>query len=173
MPDDIEGLPSTQMRVALATDPDPLLYSAEFDQGRGMRGIRALLCAITILLFPIAILASIFRTFRDNYGVTCDEACCWLRKEYASRTWLHIYSNRIETNAPQCRFFGWLGCGSWSADQIRYHSFDRGAFGFRRVPGGVAAYFAGIWPVYGWDVARQRCECNGPPWHGGFWCDEW
>lgn len=22
-------------------------------------------------------------------------------------------------------------------------------------------------------MARQRCQCNGPLWHGGWWCDEW
>lgn len=92
---------------------------------------------------------------------------------YSHSNRFRVYSDRIETNAPQCRFFGMLGCGSWNADAVRYHPFDRGAFGFRLVPAPIAAYFCGIWPIYGWSIARQRCQCNGPLWHGGWWCDEW
>lgn len=87
VPDDIAGLPSTQIRRSLATDPDPILYEAEIDQGRGMRGIRAFLCTVNMILLPLTIIASMFRVLRSNYGVTCDEACCWLRKEYSTRNW--------------------------------------------------------------------------------------
>ena len=68
-----------------------------------------------------------------------------------------------------------FGCGSWNADVIASHPFDRGAFGFRRIQAGVINKVCGIWPLYGDIVARQRCPCNGPLWAGGrgWWCDEW
>lgn len=34
VPDDIAGLPSTQIRVSLESNPDPILYEAEIDQVR-------------------------------------------------------------------------------------------------------------------------------------------
>jgi hypothetical protein len=102
-----------------------------------------------------------------------------LRKEYSTRTYLRIYSNRIETNNPSLRVpWGVCGCGSWNGDAVVAHPFDRGAFGFRTVKCCVPELLCCIWPVYGGVVARQRCPCNGPLWPrlldcGGWWCDEW
>ena len=101
-------------------------------------------------------------------------ACCWTRKEYSTRTFYRVYPNRIELNNPYVRFpWGFCGCGSWNADAVLAHPFDRGAFGFRKVKYGVINYLCLIWPVYGDAVARQRCPCNGPLWRGGWWCEEW
>lgn len=72
-----------------------------------------------------------------------------------------------------------VGCGSWNADDILSHPFDRGAFGFSRVNCGVLESLCCLWPVYGGTVARHRCQCNGPLWNrmftdcGGWWCEEW
>ena len=68
-----------------------------------------------------------------------------------------MYPNRIELNNPYVRFpWGFCGCGSWNADAVLAHPFDRGAFGFRKVKYGVINYLCLIWPVYGDAVARQR-----------------
>lgn len=80
VPDDIEGLPSTQIRPTLESNPDPILYEAEIDQGRAMRGLRVWIGIFTILFIPITILSALFKAIRGHFGVTCDEACCWLRK---------------------------------------------------------------------------------------------
>ena len=109
----------------------------------------------------------------------CDQACLWVRKEYSTRSWYRVYTNRIEVNQPKVRIpWGCLGCGSWNADDILTHPFDRGAFGFRPIRAGELAHLCCIWPVYGGTVARQRCQCYGPLWSrmedcGGWWCDEW
>jgi len=90
-----------------------------------------------------------------------------------------VFPNRIEVNNPSLRIpFGLMGCGSWNADDILTHPFDRGAFGFRPVKCGVKALLCCTWSVYGGSVARQRCQCNGSLWPrmkdcGGWWCDEW
>jgi hypothetical protein len=89
-----------------------------------------------------------------------------VRKEYSTRRWFRVYANRIETNSPHARFpFGYLGCGSWNADDVTTHVFDRGAFGFQKVRCLTIDYLCCIWPVYGETVARQRCQCNGPLWN--------
>ena len=173
VPDDIVGLPSTHILSGLVSDTNVILYEAEMDQGQGYRGLRPLLCIITIISLPFAAIYVLVKSLISNYGINCDESCQWVRKEYSTRTWYRVYSNRIETNKPVCRLFGMCGCGSWNGDAILTHPFDRGAFGFRRVPAGVVAYLCCVWPLYGWTVARQRCQCNGPLWHGGWWCDEW
>lgn len=96
----------------------------------------------------------------------CDETVLWLRKEYSTRKFFRVYTNRIEYNEPVVRFpFGYLGCGSWNADEIVTNPFDRGAFGFRRVPACTWERLCCLWPVYGGTVARQRCQCNGPIWN--------
>jgi hypothetical protein len=101
--------------------------------------------------------------------LTCDELCCWVRKEYSARTFFRVYSNRIEFNEPRARIpFGYLGCGSWNEDVIATHPFDRGAFGFSRVNSCTTAHTLGIWPSYGGVVARHRCQCNGPLWNRMF-----
>jgi len=72
-----------------------------------------------------------------------------------------------------------VGCGSWNADNILSHPFDRGAFGFQRKKCGAFEYLCCTWPVYGGAVNRHRCQCNGPLWNraftdcGGWWCEEW
>jgi hypothetical protein len=96
----------------------------------------------------------------------CDEACCYLRKEYSTRRFYRVHANRIVYNTPSIRIpWGVLGCGSWSADQVLTHPFDRGAFGFERVPSGTLDHLCCLWPVYGGTVARHRCQCNGPVWN--------
>lgn len=179
VPDEVLGLPSTHIEHHLASDCDPILYEAEIDQGQAFRCFRpAFACLCTP--WGIIYLATKGISGRMCAAFTCDAACCWVRKEYSTRTFFRIYSNRIEINLPTMRVpFGFLGCGSWVADNILTHPFDRGAFGFRRVHCCVINYLCCAWPVYGGAVARQRCQCNGPVWNrmftdcGGWWCDEW
>lgn len=111
---------------------------------------------------------------------THTQVCCYVRKEYNTRSFYRVYANRIEYNRPSLRFpFGLLGCGSWNADQVLTHPFDRGAFGFQQVRAGVTQYLCCLFPSYGGVVARHRCQCYGPVWNrmctdcGGWWCDEW
>jgi hypothetical protein len=168
VPDDCGALPSAHIQSKLATDRSILLYEAEIDQGKAWRGIRLLMPIMLVLSLPFVVIASLCKTALKDYGTNGDESCCWLRKEYSTRTFLRIYSNRIEVNTPSCRIFGLFGCGSWNSDSVINNQFDRGAFGFRRVNAGVISYLCCLWPVYGWTMARQRCQCNGPPWHGTF-----
>mmetsp|Transcript_33374 Transcript_33374/g.73199 ORF Transcript_33374/g.73199 Transcript_33374/m.73199 type:complete len:491 (+) Transcript_33374:59-1531(+) len=179
VPDDIDGLPSTHMDdgVHLASAPDTLLYSAEIDNGRACRCIRPL---HLMWCFPPAwpFLAGYLCSQGIGFLTTscaCEEACCWVRKSYMTRNFFRVYPNRIEVNNVTGRFFGLCGCGSWNADDIIAHPFDRGAFGFRPVRCGAIAKMCCLFPVYGGVVARQRCQCNGPLWYGcdGWWCDEW
>jgi hypothetical protein len=180
VPDDIGGMPSTHILEYLPTSADPILYEAEIDQGKAFRCLRpAFFCLITPcgLVYVFTKLLGSWSFFAQ---CTCDEICCWVRKEYSTRTWFRIYSNRIEINNPRVRIpWGLCGCGSWNADKIVAHPFDRGAFGFRKVHCGVINYLCGTWPLYGGVVARQRCQCYGPLWNrmftdcGGWWCDEW
>jgi len=177
VPDDIGGLPSTHIRKGLATNPDTLLYSAEIDHGRAFRCLRpGVICFCTPVAIQFLATQGINKCFKF---CTCDEICCWLRKEYSTRTFFNVYPNRIEVNNPSCRMLGCFGCGSWNADDVTVHYFDRGAFGFRRVKAGVINHLCCIWPVYGGVVARQRCQCNGSLWDRmctdckGWWCDEW
>jgi hypothetical protein len=179
IPDDIAGMPSTHINAHLATDPNLVLYEAEIDQGLAFHSLRpsyALLCT------PCGVLYYASKGISGQLcsTCTCDEACCWLRKEYSTRTFFRIFPNRIMVNNPRIRVpWGLLGCGSWNADHIMTHPFDRGAFGFRKVHCGVINYLCCAWPLYGGVVARQRCQCNGPLWNrmftdcGGWWCDEW
>ena len=72
------------------------------------------------------------------------------------------------TLSQQCSylpFFAIVGCGSWNADKIVTHPFDRGAFGFQRVHCGTCHYLLCLWPIYGGVVGRHRCQCNGPLWN--------
>ncbi|KAL3796154.1 hypothetical protein HJC23_000657 [Cyclotella cryptica] len=178
VPDDIDGLPSTDILHRLATNPGILLYEAELDQGRAFRCLR--LWPFLLPLIPTC-WAQVASHGLSNIisGCACDEPFCWLRKEYSTRAYLKIYPNRIETNNPSLRVpWGVCGCGSWNADAVVAHPFDRGAFGFRSVRCCVADLLCCTWPVYGGVLARQRCPCNGPPWPrildcGGWWCDEW
>jgi hypothetical protein len=179
VPDDIGGMPSTHILESLPTSADPLLYEAEIDQGKAFRSYRPVFFCLFTPCGLVYLLTKLF-SFTLFSQFSCDEACCWLRKEYSTRTFFRVYSNRIEINYPRLRIpWGLLGCGSWNADKIVAHPFDRGAFGFRKVHCGVINYLCGAWPLYGGVVARQRCQCNGPVWNrmftdcGAWWCDEW
>lgn len=180
MPDDIAGLPSTHMEEHLATNSNVLLYQAEMDSGQAYRCYRPIVLCICTPCGLAAVLAT--------YGICgpiilCpwDEACCHVRKEYSTRRWFRIYPNRIATNSPHLRCpYAFFGCGSWTADVIENHPFDRGAFGFTSVRCGlILHYVCGMFPILGGSVARHRCQCNGPLWNrmctdcGGWWCDEW
>jgi len=183
IPDDIPGLPSTHQHSHLATDPAVLLYEGEIDQGYAFRFLRYLAvvplfpCYFVVLL-PVLIRLSYKAAFGG--GLSCDQSCCWARKEYSKRIFFRVYSNRVEINDPAMRFpWGCLGCGSWNADNVLTHPFDRGAFGFRKVHCCLEGYCFCTWPCFGGSVARQRCPCNGPLWNrmftdcNGWWCDEW
>lgn len=174
----IDGLPSTDIIHRLPTYPGTLLYDAEIDQGRAFRCIRCwpfLIPFCPTLWYQISLNGISHLISR----CACDEPFCWLRKEYSTRTYFRVYPNRIEVNNPTLRVpWGLCGCGSWNADAVVSHPFDRGAFGFRSVRCCVPELLCCIWPVYGGVVARQRCPCNGSLWPrlldcGGWWCDEW
>lgn len=84
-------------------------------------------------------------------------------------------------NTPSVRCpWGVLGCGSWNEDHVAVHYFDRGAFGFRRVPCASRFHCCCAWEPFGEVLGRQRCPCNGPLVDGkgtvrcGQWCcDHW
>ena len=134
VPDDIDGLPSTHLDDGryLPTDPDHLLYSAEIDNGRAFRCCRPEHCLwLCPPLWPLVLAGGM--NLMCQSCTTCDEMCCYVRKEYSKRTFYRVFPNRIEINEPHARLFGMCGCGSWNADAILTHPFDRGAFGFRAV----------------------------------------
>ena len=174
VPDDIDGLPSCRLIPTLATNPDVLLYEAEIDNAYAWRCLRPVWIVFGICppLWPAALACL-------QAGMcSCDEIVCWVRKEYSSRHYYRVYPNRIEINQPFARIpFGCCGCGSWNGDHVLAHPFDRGAFGFRSVAC-APTKFCFCLPLCGDAVARQRCQCNGPPWGAGvvtrgWWCDEW
>lgn len=167
VPDDVGGLPSTHMQEYLATNSDLLLYEAEIDHGYGFRCFRlAYLCLLTPWGWAYILSQGINKVCQH---CTCDEAFCWVRKEYSKRTFFRVYPNRIAFNHPKVRWpFGYLGCGSWNADDILNHPFDRGAFGFQRVNCGRIGLLCCTWPNYGQVLARHRCQCNGPLWNRMF-----
>jgi hypothetical protein len=178
MPNDLGALPNAFINTHLARVPEECLYDGEIDQGKAFECLRPTL--VCLLLPPCWVLLASSGISTVLGLCNCDRACCWVRKEYASRTYIRIYSNRIEVNQPTVRIpFGWFGCGSWNADSIAAHPFDRGAFGFRPVLSFSLAYLCCCLPIYGRAVARQRCECNGSLWPRlcsdcrGCWCDEW
>ena len=110
-PDDLAGLPSTHIHHRLASDPEKLLYEAEIDQGRGCRSFRPIYgcyCFPPFWLY-VAAMQGVGKVFQK---CVCDQAVCWLRKEYSTRTFFRVYSNRIEVNYPHLRFFGLCGWGS-------------------------------------------------------------
>ena len=86
-------------------------------------------------------------------------------RRYTTRTFFRVYANRIEINQPVLRFpFGILGCGSWNADNIVTHPFDRGAFGFQRMNACTNAYCCCVFPIYGDVIPRrstfERCRSS-------------
>jgi hypothetical protein len=168
IPDDINGLPSTHITQSLPTDSQIVLYQAEIDHGKAFECCQLTCIYLTCCGGWIPLIAT--QGMLVVFGFcTCDEMCCWIRKEYSTRTFFRVYSNRIVLNVPRVRFpYGYLGCGSWSADTILTHPFDRGAFGFSRVHSFTTAHICGVWPAYGGAVARHRCQCNGPLWNRMF-----
>jgi hypothetical protein len=166
-PDDISGLTSVHIEAHLASNQDPILYEAEMDVGTAYRCYRLYyFCLFTPWGLAYAVATGFLKVFSL---CPCDEACCYVRKEYSSRRWYRVYSNRIAVNDPAVRIpYGVLGCGSWNADDILSHPFDRGAFGFSRIHCAVMDYLCCMWPVYGGTVARHRCQCNGPLWNRMF-----
>jgi len=115
-----------------------------------------------------------------NRACDCTPMCCWLRKELSTRTVYRLYANRIEVTAPTTRIpWACCGCGSWNVDNTSVYVFDRGAFGFQRVPCCSSSHCCCCWEPFGGVIGRQRCPCNGSPWPrllsdcGGWWCDEW
>lgn len=125
---------------------------------------------------------TIINPYRLCNGIctSADEACCWFRKEYSTRNFYYVYSNRIVSNRPQFAF-PWALCTieRWNRDHIVTHSFDRGSYGFSRVNAGTLSYCCCCWPLFGGVVARHTAACNGPIWNRmfvdctGCWCDEW
>jgi hypothetical protein len=176
VPDDIEGLPVTHLHQHLAAVPSELLYDAEIDQGIAFRCLRPIM--LVYCCPPMWIHMAAVGIQNELTHFNCDEICCWVRKEYSSRAYIRVYSNRIEINRPKLRWFGTMGCGSWNTDNVTIHLFDRGAFGFRRLPLSFG-HVCLCCPIYGGVVGRQRCACNGSLWPrimsdcGGWWCDEW
>jgi hypothetical protein len=83
VPDDIDGLPSTRQHNHLASDPDLLLYEAELDNGRAWRCIRPFWG--TVVCFPVMIAQAY-----SLGGFSCDEVCCWVRKEYSTRSYYRV-----------------------------------------------------------------------------------
>eukprot|EP00986_Skeletonema_menzelii_P018973 scaffold27039_cov150-Skeletonema_menzelii.AAC.6 len=146
VPDDIEGLPSTHIYKHLATDPDTLLYEAEFDQGHAYRCCQPWLAVFFLPAVWVYGAAKGFDYILTGAGCSCDEVVCWLRKEYSTRIFFRVYPNRIEFNSPGIRIpFGILGCGSWNADHITTNPFDRGDADETAFAAGIAlqAYFEG------------------------------
>lgn len=149
-PDDRQGIPSPFVIQHLASDPGPILYQAEMDHGLAYRALRPLGCW--------SVLLTILNPYRLCSGLLCsvDETCCWLRKEYSTRNFYYVYSNRIVTNRPQFAF-PWAFCTieRWSRDHIITHGFDRGSYGFSRVNSGTIHYCCCCWPLFGGVVARH------------------
>ena len=84
VPDDIDGLPSTHIYKHLATNPDTLLYEADIDQGRAFRFYRPwVVCYLLPPYWLYVVSTGLNHFFKE---CTCDESCCWLRKEYSTRT---------------------------------------------------------------------------------------
>jgi hypothetical protein len=94
----------------LATNADLVLYEAEIDHGYAFRCYRlAVLCLFTP--WGLLYLAS-KGCSKLCKALSCDEACCWVRKEYSTRTFFRVYPNRIVYNHPAVRkpwgFFGYV-----------------------------------------------------------------
>lgn len=172
----------TDFEKYLAFNSDTLLYEAEIDHGYAFRCCRPLWW---MMLLPGLVPLLVGIVAANGLGqvckfCSCDQICCWLRKEYSTRTFFRVYPNRIVVNYPTARWpFGYFGCGSWNADSVMSHPFDRGAFGFSRVHCFTLKHLCCICPVYGGTVARHRCQCNGPAWNrlfsdcGGWWCGKY
>jgi hypothetical protein len=105
VPDDCGALPSAYIHSMLPSDTNVVLYEAEIDQGQAWRFYRILMPIVIVLSLPIVLIASLCKQVLTNYGLSCDEACCWVRKEYTTRTFFKVYSNRIETNRSGTEFF--------------------------------------------------------------------
>ena len=114
VPDDIVGLPSTQMNDDnnFVSDVNTLLYSAEIDNGKAWRSCRP----GSFMWFYISV---VWNCGFDQMTklMNCDEVCCWVKKEYSKRVFYRVYPNRIEINDVNIRLpWGLCGCGSWNSD---------------------------------------------------------
>lgn len=171
LPDDLSALSDPYLVVNM----NECLYVAEIDQGHAFRCLRPWL-PLALACYPVTAAIAASGLVPLLGCTTCDEMCCWVKKEFSQRVYIKVYPNRVEINYPTMRIpWGLFGCGSWTTDAVRTHPFDRGAFGFRLVHC-TYAHLLCFLPVYGGVVARQRCQCNGSPKrHGcnGWWCTEW
>ena len=112
IPDDIAGLPSTHISEHLASNMDVLLYEAEIDHGYGFRFYRPEIALFFCTPYGLAYMATHGCSKVLNY-CTCDQACCWLRKEYSTRRFYRVYPNRIVINEPALRIpYGLCECQS-------------------------------------------------------------
>jgi len=138
--------------------------------------------------FPFMILRYVYDLWRVYTCAGCpagvrafDQPATWHSRQYDLRAYFHVYNNRVEVNYPTVRIpWGILGCGSWNSDEVQVHYFDRGSFGFRRVPCASQFHCCCAWEPFGEVVGRQRCPCNGPLVDGRgkvncgqWWCDHW
>eukprot|EP00304_Pavlova_gyrans_P012124 CAMPEP_0206051550 /NCGR_PEP_ID=MMETSP1466-20131121/31734_1 /ASSEMBLY_ACC=CAM_ASM_001126 /TAXON_ID=44452 /ORGANISM="Pavlova gyrans, Strain CCMP608" /LENGTH=487 /DNA_ID=CAMNT_0053426679 /DNA_START=1 /DNA_END=1464 /DNA_ORIENTATION=+ len=158
--------------------PDPLdkknqqiLYVAKISMRYKDHVISEGPCAYAIACpFPIMVFQYFLSLWRVYTCQGCpegvskfDQPAMWKIKQYDLRTYVHVFNNRIEANYPTVRFpWGILGCGSWNADNVVVHYFDRGAFGFRQVPCATRHHCLCAWEPFGEIAGRQRCPCNGP-----------
>lgn len=165
VPDDCGALSSAHFHDFLPSDAELVLYEAEIDHGQAFRCFSTVALPFDLL---VALPSAIYSGLSSIFSQKCyfDHPCCWVRKEYSTRSFFRVYGNRVEINEPQIRIpFGFLGCGSWNSDQIVNHPFDRGAFGFSVVRGCSKQHACLVFPICGGNVARHRCQCNGPLWN--------
>lgn len=102
VPDDCGALPSTHMAEHLATNSDLILYEADIDHGHGYRCYRLLyMWLITPIGWAYVAVQGLSVVCKH---CSCDEACCWVRKEYSTRTLFRVYPNRIVVNQPKVRY---------------------------------------------------------------------
>ena len=85
------------MEKHLAQNSDLLLYEAVIDHGYGFRCCRPMYWILLLPGFFLTVLTLIATNGIGNVCVyfSCDQMCCWLRKEYSTRTFFRVYPNRI------------------------------------------------------------------------------
>jgi|AntAceMinimDraft_5_1070358.scaffolds.fasta_scaffold133395_1 hypothetical protein len=156
------------------------LYVAKMDQGSAFKCCWNLTWLMPCLWPAYPFIALEVSCSRLCHVCDFTPMCCWLRKELSTRRVYRVYANRVEVTEPSTRIpWACCGCGSWNIDNTANYVFDRGAFGFTRVPCGSLSHCCCLWEPFGGVVGRQRCPCNGSPWPrlasdcGGWWCDEW
>jgi hypothetical protein len=131
IPNDIQGLPSTQIGANFPIAGP--FYEAEIDQGYAFQAC----CLWTFLLpcvWPCTLGILMFDPSLVCKKFECNPICCWINKEFSTRRVFQIFNNRISMTNPTTRMpWAYLGCGSWSIDNVEVHMYDRGFFGFHRV----------------------------------------